>query len=209
MRAPGWVVCGAMVMGAGCATGQAAQQHVTAAPIPARVELAERPATQPLAERGGRRYIDPELGFEISRPDGDWELDAADHKSEEGLIIPVVMRHLGSGAQVVVQIAPAVASPAQFAERLTTGLRTQPGFVSTDPEPLTLSDDAVGFNFSLSGKVIGKVAVLGGKSGQVFLMLATWPQDAPANVPKNVDAIFQSLRPLPTATAQFLPPPSL
>lgn len=205
MRASGWAVCGVLVMGAGCATtGQPA-----VAPPTVRMELADTPATQPLAERSDRRYIDPELGFEISRPSGAWELDAADHQSEEGLMIPVVMRHLDSGAQVVVQIAPAVATPSQFAERLTQGLRTQPGFLSGDPEPLALSDDAVGFDFTLSDKVHGKVAVLGGKNGQVFLMLATWPKDAPQSVPEHVQAIFQSLRPLPAATAQVLPPAEL
>jgi hypothetical protein len=68
-----------------------------------------------------------------------------------------------------------VASPTQSAERLNTGLRQQPGFVATDPEPIPLSEDAVGFDFTLADKVKGRVAVLAGKTGQVFLIMATWP----------------------------------
>lgn len=207
MRVAAWVVCGAVAVGSGCATRQAARPTATAEDASLRADAAPRVAErkaplEPLAATGGRRYIDPELGFEISRPDGAWELDAADHRSEEGLMIPVVMRHLDSGAQVVVQIAPAVATPTQFAERLTQGLRAQPGFVASDPEPVPLSDDAVGFDFSLADKVSGKVAVLGGKGGQVFLMMATWPKDASSAITTNVDQIFHSLRPLPVATAQ-------
>lgn len=207
MRVAAWVVCGAVVVGSGCATSQATRKvdaEDAAAEAQLRAEVAGE--LEPLAAKG-RRYIDPELGFEISRPDGAWELDASDHRSEEGLIIPVVMRHLESGAQVVVQIAPAVATPTQFAERLTQGLRGQPGFVATDPEPVPLTDDAVGFGFALSDKVAGKVVVLGGNTGQVFLMMATWPSGTPHAITANVDQIFASLRPLPAATAQRAPRP--
>jgi hypothetical protein len=89
-----------------------------------------------------------------------------------------------------------VASPLQFAERLTMGLRSQPGFVTSDPEPLPMSDSAVGFNFAVGDSVRGRVMVREGSPGRVFMMLATWPAAAPAEVPATVNALFESVRPL-------------
>lgn len=144
-----------------------------------------------------RRYVDSALGFEISRPASGWQLDATDETTPEGLAIPVVLRHRDTGAQVVVQVAPAIASPTQFAERLTTGLRTHPGFSSGDPEPLTMRDGAVGFSFQMGDRVRGRVAVLEGGPGQVFMILATWPTSASPEVPAGVEEIFGSLRAVP------------
>ena len=146
-----------------------------------------------------RRYVDEELGFEISRPSGEWQLEQTDERSPEGLVIPVILRNRASGAQVVLQVAPAVATPTQFAERLTVGLRTQPGFTTTEPEPLPLSDSAVGFRFTMGEAVHGKVAVLDGGADRVFMMMATWPARAPAEVLESVDAIIGSVHALPRA----------
>lgn len=147
---------------------------------------------------GARRYVDSDLGFEIVRPEGSWQLDAkGEPGSTEGVSIPVVLRHRETGAQVVVQIAPAVATPIQFAERLNLGLRSYPGFTASDPEPLSLSDDAVGFRFSMGDKVLGRIAVREGGKGNVFMMLATWPANASEGVTTGVDQIFGSLRPIP------------
>ncbi|HSP77719.1 MAG TPA: hypothetical protein VLQ93_04285 [Myxococcaceae bacterium] len=154
----------------------------------------------PVAEVEPRRYVDEELGFEFTRPGGEWLLDETDEETPEGLAIPVVLRHRSSGAQVVLQVAPAVATPTQFAERLTVGLRSQPGFSTTDPHPLRLSDSAVGFDFSVGDSVRGRVAVRDGSPGRVFMMLATWPTTASAEVLRNVDAVFESIRPLPDQT---------
>jgi hypothetical protein len=147
-------------------------------------------------ESGPRRYVDQALGFELTRPGEDWLLDETGEQTPEGLVIPVVLRHRTSGAQVVMQVAPAVASPAQFAERLTLGLRSQPGFVTSDPEPLPMSDNAVGFSFAAGDNVRGRVMVRDGSPGHVFMMLATWPTMAPAHVPDGVNALFESVRPL-------------
>ena len=147
-----------------------------------------------VAEAKGRRYVDPDLGFEIVRPQGGWALDANDELSLEGVSIPVVMRHKDTGAQVVVQVAPKTFTTIQFAERLNEGLKSQPGFSATDPEPLKYSDSAVGFSFGMGEKVSGRVAVMEGKSGRVYLMLATWPKDAPDTVAANIEQIFGSLR---------------
>lgn len=194
------VVSGLLVLGiSGCAT-----QHAASAP-PSTAQRGEALAQGPRApiERASftkppeRRYVDPQLGFEIIRPAGNWQLDANDEITPEGLAIPVVLRQRETGAQVVIQVAPAVASPAQFAERLTAGLRSHPGFTSTDPEPIPLAEGAVGFAFALGNKISGKVAVVEGKSGQVFMMMATWPADAPSAVAMGVDEVFNSLRPLP------------
>jgi hypothetical protein len=144
-----------------------------------------------------RRYVDEDLGFEIVRPTSEWQLDETNERTPEGLAIPVILRHRVSGAQVVLQVAPGVASPTQFAERLTVGLRQQPGFVTTDPRPLALSDNAVGFDFQVGDGVSGKVAVREGNGGRVLMMLATWPSEAATDVPASVDALMAGVRPLP------------
>jgi len=153
------------------------------------------------ARAPSRRYVDEDLGFEIVRATTEWQLTEKEEQgSPEGLAIPVVLRHRLSHAEVVLQVAPAVASPVQFAERLNAGLREQPGFVATDLEPLPLSDSAVGFHFEVAqnGKSMrGRVAVTEGSPGHVFMMLATWPVDAPAGVAQSVDALFGAVRPLP------------
>lgn len=147
-----------------------------------------------LSEAVGRRYVDSDLGFEIVRPQGGWALDANDELSLEGVSIPVVMRHAATGAQVVVQVAPNNFTPTQFAERLNEGFKAQPGFSTSDPEPLRYSDSAVGFSFGMGNKVAGRVAVMEGNTGRVYLMLATWPKDAPESVAGNIEQIFGSLR---------------
>jgi hypothetical protein len=151
-----------------------------------------------------RRYVDQTLGFELTQPGGDWLLDETDEQTPEGLAIPVVLRHRTSGAQVVLQVAPAVASPIQFAERLTLGLRSQPGFVTSDPEPLPLSDSAVGFQFAVGDNVRGRVVVRDGSAGHVFMMLATWPSAAPDDVPETVNTLFESVHPLPVEVPEQL-----
>jgi hypothetical protein len=186
----GWVVLA--LAAAGCSTARPAPR--------AHASAAQRAVAEVAAHE--RRYVDPELGFEISRPSGDWQLEQTDERTPEGLVIPVILRNRSSGAQVVLQVAPAVATPTQFAERLTHGLRTQPGFTTTDPEPLPLSDDAVGFRFTMGEAVQGKVAVLAGGEDRVFMMMATWPAGAPAGVLESVDAIIGSVHVLPTGEAR-------
>lgn len=145
-----------------------------------------------------RRYVDEDLGFEIVRPTAEWQLDETeDASTPEGMAIPVVLKHRTTGAQVVLQVAPAVATPTQFAERLSEGLKEQPGFVASDPEPLRLSDNAVGFDFTVEGGVRGRVAVTEGSPGRVFMFLATWPETAPEDVTRSVEALFGSVHPLP------------
>ncbi|MBJ6762049.1 hypothetical protein JGU66_14845 [Myxococcaceae bacterium JPH2] len=144
-----------------------------------------------------RRYVDEDLGFEIIRPTAEWQLDEMNERTPEGLSIPVILRHRSSGAQVVLQVAPGVATPTQFAERLTEGLRQQPGFTTTDPQPISLSDNAVGFNFQVGDGVRGRVAVREGNSGRVLMLLATWPTEASAEVLRSVDALLEGVHPLP------------
>jgi hypothetical protein len=171
-----------LVVSVGCAT--------------AKVAPATGPAQAPIAETG-RKYVDPQLGFEIVRPTNDWEMELSDELTPEGVAIPIVLRHKETGAQVVLQVVPAVASPTQYARRLTDGLKSHAGFTTTDLEPLPLSDNAVGFHFSLGDKVMGRVAVREGNTGHVLMMLATWPHDAPSAVPDRVQQIFDSIQPVP------------
>jgi hypothetical protein len=148
-------------------------------------------------EAASGRYVDEDLGFEIVRPTADWLLDEMNERTPEGLAIPVILRHQTSGAQVVLQVVPTDWSPTQIAERLTEGLRAQPGFITTDPEPIPLSETAVGFDLSVGEEVRGKVAVREGQPGRVLMMLATWPARAPEGVSQSVDALIEGVRPLP------------
>ncbi|MBS2028234.1 MAG: hypothetical protein JST54_10045 [Deltaproteobacteria bacterium] len=140
-------------------------------------------------------YADPALGFEIARPRGDaWKFTPGETSGTTGAVaVPVIVAHRASGAQVVVQVAPAVATPIQFATRLTSGLRSRPGFTTTEVEPIPLAEGAVGFAFTMGDQVAGRVAVVSGSSGKVYVLLATWPQDAPPAVISGVDEIVRSL----------------
>ncbi len=140
----------------------------------------------------GQRYVDPRLDFEISRPAGDW-LFTPGQPLTEGIAVPVIVAHPQSGAQVVVQIAPAVASPGELAMRLEHGLRARPGFSPGAPAPLEGTDDGVGFPFTMGDAVTGRVAILSG-TGRVFVLLATWPTASPPAIVRGVNAIVHSLK---------------
>src|SRR5262245_60084723 len=77
------------------------------------------------------RYTDATRGLEICRPAGHWQLDATDESTPDGLTIPVILRHRESGAQVVLQVAPAIATPTEFAEHLITGFRSKAGVTTS------------------------------------------------------------------------------
>lgn len=140
------------------------------------------------------RFVDPQTGFEISRPDGaHWQF-APGHEAPEGILVPVVVLHPATGTQVVVQITPDIATPTEFAERLAVGLRSKPGFSTT--VPIAVGDGSVsGFNFALGDEVQGKVGILDARDGRLFVLLATWPSTAPRELVLEVDAIMGSLRP--------------
>ncbi len=182
-------------------TGCGASRSQVVRPQASQEVRTSQPATAPAGQGQHsvtRRYVDEDLGFEIVRPTAEWQLDETENQdSPDGMAIPVVLKHRTSGAQVVLQVAPAVATPVQFAERLNEGLKEQPGFVASDPEPLPLSDSAVGFHFTVEGGVRGRVAVTEGSPGRVFMMLATWPEGAPEDVSRSVEALFSAVRPLP------------
>jgi hypothetical protein len=191
----GW---GLVLLCTGC--GASRSQVVKAqAPQEVRAPQAAAPASSGQGQHVvARRYVDEDLGFEIVRPTAEWQLDETENQdAPDGMAIPVVLKHRTSGAQVVLQVAPAVATPVQFAERLNEGLKEQPGFVASDPQPLTLSDSSVGFDFQVEGGVRGRVAVTEGSPGRVFMMLATWPEDASEDVSRSVEALFGGVRPLP------------
>jgi hypothetical protein len=141
------------------------------------------------------RYVDERLGFEVTRPTSEWQLDVTGDVSPEGVATPVVMRNPHTGAQVVIQVAPATASPGQLAERLQRGMRAHPGFVTTEPEPVPLSDDAVGFQFAMGEGVHGRVALREGASGRMLLMLGTWPAQGPEGARAGVDRVFETVGP--------------
>ena len=140
----------------------------------------------------GERYIDPQLGFEISRPAGNWFF-APGQPVAEGIAVPVIVAQPESGAQVVVQVAPAVATATQFAIRLTSGLKSRPGFSTGSPAPLEGTDDGVGFSFTMGDAVTGRVAIVPG-AGRMFVLLATWPTRCAPSVVSGVDRIVRSLR---------------
>ncbi|RYZ36904.1 MAG: hypothetical protein EOO71_30085 [Myxococcaceae bacterium] len=187
MRTLGW---GVLVLSTACGASRTAVTKAEPGTGGSGVEDASVASTT-------RRYVDEDLGFEIVRPTAEWQLDETNERTPEGLAIPVILRHRVSGAQVVLQVAPGVATPTQFAERLTQGLRQQPGFTTTDPQPIALSDNAVGFDFQVGDGVRGKVAVREGNGGRVLMMLATWPTELSEDVTVSVDELMAGVRPLP------------
>ncbi len=150
--------------------------------------------------QNGSRYVDEALGFEVTRPNAAWTMDVSDDLSAEGVATPVVMRNAETGAQIVIQVAPAVATPVALAERLTEGMRSHPGFVTSDPEPLPLADGAVGFRFAMGDRVLGRVAVREGAEGRVLMLLATWPAGSPEETSSGVEEVFQGIQPVMTGT---------
>jgi hypothetical protein len=183
----GWLGCAWLVLGTACGASKPAIRE----PAGQTVSQAEAPAP-------ARRYVDEELGFEIVRPAAEWQLDEpAPQEPSDSAASPVILRHRMTGAQVVLQVAPAVASPTQIAEQLNRGLSEQPDFVSTELEPLPLSDSAVGFDFQVGQGVHGRVAVTEGSPGHLFMLLATWPASASGDCERSVEDLFGAVRPLP------------
>lgn len=165
----------------------------------------------PAKPRGdGSMYQDTRLGFALARPAAEWEIDESEFFAEDGISIPLLLRHSGTGAQVILQIAPDVASPIEYAEQMTAGLSSQPGFRTTDVEPIPLTDASVGFFFAVGEDVMGRVAVREGSPGNVFMMMATWPSGVSEEVIDSIDGIIASIRPLvPTqfAASRVVPRP--
>jgi hypothetical protein len=140
------------------------------------------------------KHVDAANGFEIERPSETWSLYPGDEFSTEVIAVPVVLLEEAQGAQVVVQIAPAIASPPEFAERLIEGLSTRGEFSTGEIYDLELAEGAVGFDFIAAEQVIGRVAILEGSNGKVFVLLATWPMNAPQNLDQEIDAILGSMK---------------
>lgn len=190
MRATGCFVVGGLLLSA-CAS---------APPKPDSVQDGEARA-QPGAG-SPKRFVDAALGFEISRPDDSWRFEEG-AEAPPGLAMPVVISHLESGAQVVVQVAPDVAPADDFADRLAVGLQSKPGFSTTAPQ---IDDQGrASFLFKLGDEVFGKVNVVDA-SDRLFVLLATWPADAPARVVRDIDGIMESLHTSQGTAVMSCPP---
>lgn len=182
----GWLWLGALALLWGCASQG-----------PKTLEAASAGAGAENHEVGGAkargaettRYIDRELGFEIERPGDGWAFSPG-HEGPEGITIPVIVVHAETGAQVVVQIAPEVAPPMAFADRLAVGLRTKPGFTTSVPEP---TESGSSFRFSMGDAILGTVGI-SSAAGRLYVLLGTWPKDAPDAVAKEVFQIVASLK---------------
>lgn len=192
----GWAVA-ALLAAAGCAGTQQATKDESAV-AQGRAALEEGSPV-----RAAARFVDAQAGFEISRPDGaEWQF-APGHDAPDGILVPVVVLHPATGAQVVVQVAPDVASPAEFADRLAVGLRSKPGFSTTVPAS-SGDGNACAFEFALGEEVYGRVGILDAQDGRLFVLLATWPSSAPEDVIADVDSIMGSLKPLRMSTASLV-----
>jgi hypothetical protein len=187
-----WAALAACALLASCANGRAVQRPDTSrAPQAAATPRSE--VVSPVASPKEEYFVDTENGFRIQRPDATWAFRPGHDLATENIAVPLVIANTGSQAQVVVQVAPAVASPSQFAARLTVGLKARAGFETTDIQPIPLADGAVGFDFEVGDQVHGRVAILDGTEGRVFVLLATWPRGAPQGVERQVDQIFSSM----------------
>ncbi|MGC4117023.1 MAG: hypothetical protein QM765_21165 [Myxococcales bacterium] len=159
-------------------------------------KLPAMPAVDPktAAKDHGTTFVDRENGFTIGRPGRAWKFRPGEAMNTENIVVPLVMSDESTGAQVVVQVAPAVASPAQFAERLTSGLKSREGFATSEVQPIPLADGAVGFDFLVGDQVHGRVAIIEGSAGRVYVLLATWPRGSPEGVETDVDFILGSMK---------------
>lgn len=139
------------------------------------------------------RYVSFDYGFEIERPPGDdWEFTEG-KSAPEGIAIPVTVVHPATGSQVVVQVAPDVAPIGEFARRLARGLGENYGFLTT--EPTRIAENRVKFHFTVEDRVQGRVG-LRQEKGRIFVLLGTWPKDAPRQVVSEIATIMESLRPV-------------
>lgn len=148
---------------------------------------------------GANRFVDGELGFTIDRPSGEAWRFTPGGAAPEGIVVPVVVLHEDSGAQVVVQVAPAIASSEEFAGRLAMGLQSKPGFAIGDLREL--DGGGTGFEFTLSDLVQGRVRVREAPGGRIFVLLGTWPAGVPAGVIRDIDGIMASLATRPMGGA--------
>ncbi len=165
-----------------------AHQPAPARPEPAAVQAPAEPLT----------FVSIEHGFSLSRPaGGDWQFLSDPSLNTDTLVVPVIAVSRATGAQVVVQIAPAVARPAAFAERLSTSLRVRAGFDVGETFPDPTADGAVGFKFDVGDQVSGRVVVMDGAPGEVIVLLGTRPKNAPPEVGGALDGVIASIRLLP------------
>lgn len=152
-----------------------------------------RPVDTVAPSEASNRFVSFDFGFEIERPPGDaWSFtDGKD--APEGIAIPVTVVHAETGSQVVVQVAPDVAPVGEFALRLARGLGESHGFATT--EPRRIADNRMEFRFSVEDRVLGRVG-LRQETGKIFVVLGTWPKEAPKQVVGELEAIMESLRPV-------------
>lgn len=148
-----------------------------------------------------RTYKDEELGFEVERPDG-WGF-APRVAAPDGGAIPLVIAQPEKGAQVIVQVAPKVASAEQISGDLRIKLDEHPGIEAGESGPVKAREKAYGFGFTAEGERAGRVAVLEG-ADRLFVVIGSWPRAADAALKKDVDHIFGSLHGTP-ATAPAAP----
>jgi hypothetical protein len=192
MRLAALLACAVM---AGCAsTSGSAKKEVASAAETDGGRAESTRLVQGQGENGSETFVDREEGFQIERPGASWDFKPGRALSTESITVPLVISSEEDSAQVIVQIAPAVATPNQFAQRLSVGLRARAGFSISEVVPIPLADGAVGFDFRVQDQVHGRVAILEGTPGRIFVLLATWPQDAPASVENDIDHILSSMR---------------
>ncbi len=190
MRSRRWAALAAAVA-AGCASNGAAKTESAASLKSGR---APSDGPRPRAKAAGTEYFfDAQNGFRIQRPDASWAFRPGRDLSTDSIAVPLVIANAASQAQVVVQVAPAVATPSQFAQRLSSGLKARAGFATGEVEPIPVADGAVGFDFAVGDEVRGRVAILEGREGRVYVLLATWPRGAPGAVVRDVELIFSSM----------------
>lgn len=194
MRKALWVAGGSVVFVLACASTQASKKVEAEPALPQESPTPPAAKVEPAAQVADLKYVDDENGFEIERPNPEWSFRSGEELSTESIAVPLVVANGEKGAQVVVQVAPAVATPAQFAERLTEGLTSRAGFETSEIKPIPLAEGAVGFDFDVGEQVHGRVAILEGAEGRVYVLLATWPQSAPGEVEREVDQILGSMK---------------
>lgn len=170
----------------GCAT-----TNVPAGEVSGARALAVTPVGGVKAAREERTYTDPDYGFQVERPDG-WGF-APRVAAPDGGSIPLVIAQPDKGAQVIVQVAPRVASAQEISGDLRNKLDEHPGIQAGKSEAVKSGQDpAYGFGFTAEGARAGRVAVVEG-GDRLFVIIGSWPQGADEKLKGEVNGIFDSL----------------
>ena len=111
----------------------------------------------------------------------------------DGGSIPLVISQAAKKAQVIVQVAPRVATAQEISTDLRDKLDEHPDIEAGKSQSLQKgAEESYGFGFTAEGERAGRVAVVEG-GDRLFVVIGSWPANADDALKKEVNGIFDSL----------------